>query len=154
MKIVKRLLHLWITLSTGALLCWAPAAKAQTTIELPTLQLYAGMHRLSVEVAAQTDARTRGLMWRKSLPTNHGMLFIFPQKATQCFWMKNTLIPLSIAFLQDDGTVVNMEDMQPLTIDGHCSKAPVRYALEVNQGWFKQRNVTESQRIRGLPQLP
>ena len=92
-------------------------------------------------------------MWRENLPQNQGMLFIFPDKATHCFWMRNTLVPLSIAFLRDDGMIVNIEQMQPLQEAGHCPSEPVRLALEVNQGWFKKRNLAPGHQIRGLPQL-
>jgi len=83
------------------------------------------------------------------MPVNDGMLFVFEQPGQQCFWMKNTLLPLSIAFLADDGTVVNIADMQPQSLDGHCSAKPVRYALEMNQGWFAKRGIGPGFRISG-----
>lgn len=137
-----------------ALCCWLAmgAAYAQHS-PLPTKDLYAGMHRVQAELAVKPDERAQGLMGRPSLPEQRGMLFVFDRAGVQCFWMRNTLIPLSIAFLRDDGSIVNIEDMQPLKDDNHCSTEPVRFALEVNQGWFAKRNVTPGMTIRGLPHV-
>jgi len=132
----------------GLPLCFAPA-QAQTQAQLATTDLYAGMHRIVVEVAKTPNDRAIGLMGRKSLAENHGMLFVFEKAGVQCFWMKNTFIPLSIAFLRDDGTITNIADMAPLTTTSHCSSEPVRLALEVNQGWFAKRNIKPEQKIRG-----
>ena len=118
---------------------------------LPTQDLYAGMHRIVTEVAASPDQRAIGLMGRKSLPDNHGMLFVFESPQRQCFWMEQTFVPLSIAFLKEDGTITNIEHMEPLSRASHCSSEPVRLALEVNQGWFEQRNIKPGMQIRGLP---
>lgn len=118
---------------------------------LPTQDLYAGMHRIIAEVAATPDQRAIGLMGRQSLADNRGMLFVFELPQRQCFWMEQTFVPLSIAFLREDGTITNIEDMQPLSRESHCSTEPVRLALEVNQGWFDQRNIKPGMQIRGLP---
>ena len=120
---------------------------------LPTIDLYAGMHRIEAELAIKADERALGLMGRPSLPEQRGMLFVFDRPGVQCFWMRNTLIPLSIAFLRDDGSIVNIENMQPLKDDNHCSTEPVRLALEVNQGWFDKRNIKPGMVIRGIPTL-
>ena len=120
---------------------------------LPTIDLYVGMHRVQAELAVKADERAQGLMNRPSLPEQRGMLFVFDRPGVQCFWMRNTLIPLSIAFLREDGSIVNIEDMQPLKDDSHCSKEPVRLALEVNQGWFEKRNIAPGMKVRGLPNL-
>lgn len=128
------------------------AAHAQHT-PLPTIDLYVGMHRLQTELAVKVDERAQGLMGRPSLPEMRGMLFVFDRAGVQCFWMRNTLIPLSIAFLRDDGSIVNIEHMQPLKDDSHCSTEPVRLALEVNQGWFAKRNIAPGMTVRGLPNL-
>lgn len=94
-------------------------------------------------------------MWRQNMPENEGMLFVFETPSEQCFWMQNTLIPLSAAFIADDGTIVNIAHMQPLTTDSHCSAQPVRYVLEMNQGWFEKYHIEAGQRIQGGPfQLP
>lgn len=131
----------------------AASAQAQTPTptNLPTIDLYLGMHRLKAEVAIEPPDRAVGLMWRKSMPENRGMLFVFEGHAIHCFWMRNTLIPLSIAFLRDDGSIVNIENMQPQQDTSHCPNEPVRYALEVNQGWFAKRNISPPIKVRGLP---
>lgn len=128
-----------------------PLAYAQSQPRLPVVPLTAGMYAIQAEVAANDAAREQGLMFRKSMPPNAGMLFVFEEKAGHCFWMKNTDLPLSIAFLADDGTIVNIEDMKPHTEDNHCPKAAVRYALEMNQGWFAQKGIRPGAKIGGLP---
>jgi uncharacterized membrane protein (UPF0127 family) len=86
------------------------------------------------------------------MPGNHGMLFVFePPAQVHCFWMKNTLLPLSIAFLADDGTVVDVADMKPQTTESHCPRQPVRYALEMNQGWFAKRGIGAGAKLTGAP---
>jgi len=118
---------------------------------LPIIELKAGIYRIQAEVANTPQARQVGLMNRASMPTDSGMLFIFDQKATHCFWMSNTKIPLAIAFLADDGKIVNIEEMQAETLNNHCPKAPVRYALEMNRQWFSQRAIIPGSAIQGLP---
>jgi uncharacterized membrane protein (UPF0127 family) len=127
-----------------------PFANAQTVVTLPVKQLTAGMHVIRAEVASNNETRSRGLMYRKELAPNAGMLFVFDQPAVQCFWMRNTLIPLSIAFMTDDGTITNIADMAPMTENSHCSSAPVRLALEMEQGWFAKRGVSAGKKIGGL----
>ena len=102
---------------------------------------------LTVEIADTSEKRMTGLMYRKSLGENEGMLFIFPEEEIHSFWMKNTLIPLSIAFIKEDGTILQIEDMEPETETTHPSKFPVKYALEVNKGWFKENNITSGDKI-------
>jgi uncharacterized protein len=121
---------------------------------LPTITVRAGIHHIRAQVASSPEQRTTGLMYRKNMPQNEGMLFVFAQPDTQCFWMKNTPLPLSAAFVADDGSVVNIEDMQPLSLATHCSKKPVRYVLEMNQGWFKKRGVAVGAKLEGLPGPP
>ena len=138
----------------AALLLWAVAAttRAQDVAqELPAIRLNAGMHIVKAEVAQTPDQRGVGLMHRKTMPANDGMLFVFEQPAPQCFWMKNTLLPLSIAFLADDGTVTSIADMAPGSLDSHCSSQPVRYALEMNQGWFAKRGIKPGSKLSGKP---
>jgi len=118
---------------------------------LPIVELKAGIYRIQAEVANTPQARQVGLMNRASMPTDSGMLFIFEQKATHCFWMSNTKIPLAIAFIADDGKIVNIEEMQAETLNNHCPKAPVRYALEMNRQWFSQRAIGPGSVIQGLP---
>jgi uncharacterized protein len=126
----------------------APAQEAPQ-MSLPVVQLQAGMHNIRAQVAATPDQRATGLMHRKEMPQHEGMLFVFEQPSPQCFWMKNTLLPLSIAFVADDGTVVNVDEMKPQTLDSHCSSKPVRYVLEMNQGWFTKRGVKAGTKLAG-----
>lgn len=127
------------------------SAAAQQPQRLPTVNLRAGMHNIVAMVAQTPEQRATGLMHRRDMATHEGMLFVFDEPATQCFWMKNTLLPLSIAFVADDGTIVNLADMQPQSLDSHCSARPVRYALEVNQGWFARRAIGPGFRLAGPP---
>ena len=119
--------------------------------QLPTVQLNAGIHLITAEVAASDPARTRGLMFRQVLAANQGMLFIFDSRSIHCMWMRNTLIPLSVAFIEDDGTIVNIRDMQPHDDRSHCAKQPVRYALEMTQGWFEKKGLSPGAKIGRLP---
>ena len=108
---------------------------------------------LRAEVADRDETRSLGLMHRTSLPPNGGMLFVFDQSAVHCMWMKNTLLPLSVAFLDEAGAIVNIADMQPLDEATHCAARPARYALEMTQGWFAERGIRAGMRLRGLEQL-
>jgi len=128
----------------------AAAASAQAP-GLPTAQLTAGIHLITAEIAANDPARARGLMFRTSLQTNRGMLFIFDGKGLHCMWMRNTLIPLSVAFIEDDGTIVNIHDMKPHDESSHCAAKPVRYALEMTQGWFAQKGIGPGAKLGRLP---
>ena len=134
------------------LLCaTAGTATAQESpqLQLRRVELSAGMHRIDAQVAATPQQRQTGLMHRKDMPQHEGMLFVFEQPAQQCFWMKNTLLPLTAAFVEDDGTITNLADMKPMTEDSHCSAKPVRYVLEMNQGWFAQRGIKAGARLQG-----
>lgn len=129
-----------------------PAVAQQSQPQrLETITLNAGMHNIRAEVALTPEQRATGLMYRREMAAHEGMLFVFEQAAPQCFWMKNTLLPLSIAFLADDGTVVNIADMKPQALDSHCSAKPVRYALEMNQGWFAKRGIQAGAKLSGAP---
>ena len=118
-------------------------------MNLERVKLTSGMHRLDVQVAATAEQRQIGLMFRKDMPQHEGMIFIFEQPTQQCFWMKNTLIPLSAAFVTDDGTIVNIEDMKPLSLDSHCSAKPVRFVLEMNKGWFAKKGISAGAKLQG-----
>lgn len=122
--------------------------------KLPSITLSTGMHNISVEVAQAPNERAIGLMHRTSLGISQGMLFIFEQAGVQCFWMKNTLLPLAIAFVADDGSIVNIEEMKPQTSDSHCSTKPVRFALEMNSRWFDKRGIKVGAKLRGAPFTP
>ena len=126
-------------------------ALAQVNTSLPTIELKTGIYRIQAELADTPKAREVGLMNRTSMPTNSGMLFVFEQKAGHCFWMSNTKIPLSIAFITDDGKIVNIEEMQAETTSNHCPKVAVRYALEMNKQWFAERVIVPGTFITGLP---
>jgi uncharacterized membrane protein (UPF0127 family) len=127
----------------------APAAAQQ----LPVVELRAGMHVIRAEVAADYSTRGRGLMFRKSLAPNSGMLFIFDAAEIHCMWMKNTYIPLSVAFLDAQGAVINIADMQPHSEQSHCAARPARYALEMTQGWFAERGVKPGMKLGGFDKL-
>jgi uncharacterized membrane protein (UPF0127 family) len=132
-------------------LAFLAAAAPALAQPLPVVQLNAGMHLIRAEVAADYGTRMTGLMHRASMPSNAGMLFIFDEAGAQCMWMKNTLIPLSVAFIDDQGAIINVEDMAPQTEDSHCAKRPARYALEMNRGWFAARGIKPGSRIGGIP---
>ncbi|MFT3665518.1 DUF192 domain-containing protein [Piscinibacter sp.] len=136
----------------AAALALVGAARAQDAPQrLPATTLTAGFHLIKAELAQTPEQRAIGLMHRPAMAANDGMLFVFERPGQQCFWMKNTLLPLSIAFLDDDGSIVNIEDMKPQTLDSHCSARPVRYALEMNQGWFAKRALKAGAKIKGEP---
>jgi uncharacterized protein len=137
---------LWLT--PIALAQRPPSIAGQPQLHLPRIQLQAGMHLIDAQVASLPAQRNTGLMWRQNMPNHEGMLFVFEQPAVQCFWMQNTLLPLTAAFVADDGTIVNLADMHPLSSQSHCSTAPVRYVLEMHQGWFAQRGLQVGSRLR------
>ena len=137
MKVIAFLLAAWI----------AATAHAQ----LPAAELAVGMHRIRAEVANDMGARMQGLMRRKSMPQGSGMVFVFEENATHCMWMKNTLIPLSVAFVDAQGAIVNVADMQPHSEQSHCSTRPARYALEMKQGWFREKGLKPGVKLRGIP---
>lgn len=141
------------TFSLGALLLAAAfGTQAQDAqMNLPRTRLSAGMHLIDSQVAATPEQRSVGLMFRREMPQHEGMLFVFEQASVQCFWMKNTVLPLTAAFLADDGTIVNLADMKPQTLDSHCSAKPVRYVLEMNQGWFDKKHLKAGFKLGGAP---
>ena len=123
-----------------------PVGLAQPAVTTLTVRFF----QITAEVADTPALRTRGLMGRQSLPPNHGMLFVFEQPQQQCFWMRNTPLPLTIVFMDDEGRISSMADMQPLSEATHCSQIPVRYALEMEQGWFAKRGIQPGEIIRGI----
>jgi uncharacterized membrane protein (UPF0127 family) len=133
------------------LLAAAPAFAQEPQLDLPRVELSAGMHKIEAQVARTPIETANGLMWRRQMPQHEGMLFVFPQAFQQCFWMKNTLLPLSAAFIDDDGTIVNIADMQPQSLESHCAQRPVRYVLEMNQGWFAKRGIKAGMKLAGPP---
>ncbi|MEY5097800.1 MAG: hypothetical protein RJA36_519 [Pseudomonadota bacterium] len=132
----------------------APTQAQQPQTQLPRTRLQAGMHLIDAQVALTPEQQNTGLMWRRSMPANEGMLFVFERSGVQCFWMKNTLLPLTAAFLADDGTIVNLANMQPQSEESHCSARPVRFVLEMHQGWFAKRGMHAGQKLIGAPFQP
>lgn len=139
------------TMALALVLTGTALAQGTPQLNLQRVKLSAGMHQIDAQVALTPDQRQVGLMFRREMPQHEGMLFIFEQPATQCFWMKNTLLPLTAAFVADDGTVVNLADMKPQTTESHCSAQPVRYVLEMNQGWFAKKNIKAGVKLGGKP---
>jgi uncharacterized protein len=136
------------------LLCLLPlAAWAQDGPQprLRTVQITAGMHIIQAELAITPQQQQTGMMFRRTMGANEGMLFVNDEKDLRCFWMRNTLIPLAIAFIADDGTIVNIAEMKPQSDQSHCSVQPVRFALEMNAGWFSKRGFKPGSRLRGAP---
>ena len=130
---------------------FAAQAVAQDISKMPVISLTAGMYVIKAEVASNATERERGLMFREQMQPNEGMVFVFDKPHVVCMWMKNTLLPLSVAFIDKNGKIINIENMQPLSTDPHCAKAPAYYALEMNQGWFKKKNIKPDSKIEGLP---
>ena len=136
----------------GSALFISAHAQAQQP-HFKVVSLSSGIHLIKAEVAASEAEREYGLMFREKMAPNEGMVFLFSAPAGVCMWMKNTLLPLSVAFIDGSGKIVNIEDMQARTLDSHCAKKPVAYALEMNLGWFKQKNIRPGTVIDGLPPM-
>lgn len=143
-------MYKFIIAAAGLLLSLVSA----TAADLPRIELTAGFYRIEAEVAADDPARIQGLMQRRSLPPNQGMLFVFRQADQHCMWMRNTYLPLSVAFLDEDGRILNIAEMQPQTDDSHCAAKAARYALEMNQGWFAAKGIKSGTRILGVEKSP
>ena len=123
-------------------------------LDLMRVKLQAGMYQIDAQVAQTPQQRAIGLMNRREMPAHEGMLFIFEQPSIQCFWMKNTLLPLTAAFVADDGTIVNLADMAPQSTQSHCATKPVRFVLEMHQGWFAKKNMAAGFKLSGPPFSP
>ena len=139
-----------LTLCTTLLLL----ASAQVQAQMPRMELTTGFYRIEAEVAADQANRMQGLMYRRSMPANQGMLFVFPVADRHCMWMRNTFLPLSVAFLDEEGRILNVEDMQPQTENNHCAAGPARFALEMNLGWFSGKGLKSGVRIGGIEKSP
>lgn len=140
---LARLLPLFMVLGGPAL------AQDTPQLNLPRVKLGAGIHQIDAQVAQTQEQQSIGLMFRREMPQQEGMVFVFNQPSKLCFWMKNTLLPLTAAFVADDGTIVNLADMKPQTTDAHCAAKPVRFVLEMNQGWFAKRGIKAGARLSG-----
>lgn len=121
--------------------------------QLPIMQISILDHVTTVELADTTSARMIGLMYRHSLPENDGMLFVFPAPGIHCMWMKDTIIPLSVAFLDETGKIINLAEMAPETLTPHCPASAARYALEMNSGWFEEREIRAGDQVAGIPDM-
>ncbi len=132
----------------------AAAIAQSSTQQLPIMPVSIGIHAVRAEVAHTFETRARGLMQRPALGPNEGMLFVFPDAAAQCMWMKNTLIPLSVAFIDESGAIINVEEMQPHSERTHCAKKPAKFALEMSRGWFAEKNIRPGARIQGIDKSP
>jgi uncharacterized membrane protein (UPF0127 family) len=143
-------LHTLFALCTACVIA-SPAVGWAQAQKLPTTTLYAGMYLIKAEAAVNEEQREIGLMNRRSLGVNEGMIFRFDNPAGVCMWMKNTLIPLSVAFMDGDGKILNIEEMKAQTLDSHCAVGAATYALEMNEKWFSQHHITPGVKITGLP---
>jgi len=152
----SRLLRLAAATFVAPLLLAALPASAQTPAvrHFPTTQLNIGIHLIKAEVAQTEAEREQGLMFRERMGDNEGMVFLFNAPAGVCMWMKNTLIPLSVAFIDDKGEIINIAEMKEQTLDSHCASRAATYALEMNKGWFRQKNIKPGMQVGGLPGLP
>jgi uncharacterized membrane protein (UPF0127 family) len=138
----------------GALAALFVNAAAWAQGAMPVMELTAGFHRIEAEVAATDRDRQVGLMNRRDMPPQRGMLFVFDHENTHCMWMRNTYLPLSVAFIDVRGVIINIADMKPQTEDNHCAKVPARYALEMNVGWFAQRGIKPGMKLGGIDKAP
>lgn len=129
----------------------AAALPALGDAKLPTATLRIGSQPLKVEVASNDAQREQGLMFRKSMPRDEGMLFVFEDPGYYAMWMKNTLIPLSVAFVDREGIILNIADMEPQTLDSHLANGPALYAIETNKGWFESHKIHAGDKVTGLP---
>jgi uncharacterized membrane protein (UPF0127 family) len=127
------------------------AAEALAEPRLPVVQVKVAGHALRVEVAVTVGQRIQGLMFREKLARDDGMLFVFEELGYHSMWMKNTPLPLSVAFLDGEGRILNIADMEPHTLDSHYAAGPARYAIETNKGWFAERRIKPGDKVSGLP---
>lgn len=146
----RSLQRLAIAFAAAGLAIAAPAF-AQN---MPVVELTAGIHRIEAEVAATQEHRMLGLMHRKAMPMQRGMLFVFDESAQHCMWMRNTYLPLAVAFLDEQARIINIAEMQPQTENNHCASRPARFALEMNTGWFRQRGLAAGTPIVGIVPAP
>jgi uncharacterized membrane protein (UPF0127 family) len=152
-KLSFRALSLSLRIGIAALAMSSSLVHAQVTNRFTAVPLTIGMHIVKAEVASTDAERQQGLMFRKTMGPSEGMVFVFPAPAQVCMWMKNTLLPLSVAFIDDKGEIINIENMKPETLDSHCGEKMVRYALEMNLDWFKKKGIKPGTRIEGLPPI-
>lgn len=147
-KTMSLAIHALLALS---IVCVSALAQEGPQMNLPRTALTAGIYQIDTQLALTPEQREIGLMFRRDMPQQEGMLFVFEQPGTQCFWMKNTILPLTAAFVDDHGVIVNLADMKPQTTDSHCSDKPVRYVLEMNVGWFAKKGIKAGAKLGGKP---
>jgi hypothetical protein len=147
----RRLCALLLAAALAFAACGNGTPPAVPGAQLPVDWLTVAGHRITVELARLPAEQSRGLMFRESLPPDHGMLFVFPVDAVQTFWMRNTVIPLSIAYADASGKIVRIADLEPLDERPVTSIAPARYALEMNRGWFAAHGVVTGDRFTDIP---
>ena len=150
-SLLRRPALLTALLLSASMICLPAGAQEGPQMDLQRVKLSSGLHQIDAQVALTPEQRQIGLMNRKEMPQHEGMIFVFEQATQQCFWMKNTLLPLTAAFIADDGTIVNLADMKPQTLDAHCSAKPVRYVLEMNKGWFEKKGIKAGAKLKGAP---
>jgi uncharacterized protein len=147
-------LNVRVAAFTALHLLGASALAQDSAQSLPAIKLSAGMHVIQAELAIQPEQQMTGMMFRRDMGQNEGMLFVNDEPGMRCFWMRNTLLPLTIAFIADDGTIVNLADMAPRSDQSHCSAKAVRYALEMRQGWFAKHGIAAGFKLKGAPFKP
>ncbi|NVN93195.1 MAG: DUF192 domain-containing protein [Desulfuromonadales bacterium] len=146
--------HFFCVLILATAVCASQSRVTFSQTDSPRLELSIGGQKLEAEVAATPDARDQGLMGRNRLADNHGMLFVFPEEHAYCMWMQNTHIPLSVAFINAKGVIINIVDMKPDSQDFHCASKPIRYGLEMNAGWFDRKKITPGKYVNGIEKAP
>ncbi len=152
--VANRWTHAFVAAAAAAVVSGTALSQpAQPQTGLPVTALTTGLHVIQAEVASTDQTRAIGLMFRKSMDANRGMLFIFEARSRHCMWMKNTFIPLSVAFIDEEGKILNIADMTPHDETSHCANGPARFALEMNRGWFAGKGVKPGAKITGLDKL-
>jgi uncharacterized protein len=144
----------WLLVAAVTLLFALSAPDTLRADPLLTYPLRIGEHTIRAELANTPETRRKGLMFRTRLGESSGMIFVFPREQRISMWMKNTPTALSVAFIDADGRILNIENMQPHSEQSHSSSGPARFALEMNQGWFKKRGIRPGDEVVGLDQLP
>lgn len=135
------------------MLCASAGPARSQSVPLPQTELHIGTRAIQAEIANTPESRQHGLMGRAGLPDNHGMLFVFDETDVHCFWMKDTPLPLSIAFITREGRIATIADMQPYSEAVHCPREAILYALEMPQGWFSRARIRIDDRVAPLPPL-
>lgn len=150
---MKKLLTCWMIIFSG-FITQGYAQSGDAIFRMPKVELQAGMFRIEARVAANEKDRMQGLMHVRTMQPHQGMLFVFDRPGEYCMWMKNTLIPLTVAFMDETGKIINLADMEPQSEQNHCARRPALFALEMNRGWFTERRLQPGTFLRGLEMTP